>query len=196
MPSQYLTHRTRGVTSKHQARLANRSFAFGPPIILEPARTFPSRTLDYFFLLFLPLDSGLHFFLLLPLDFGPHLFSAPVWDHGLFLVFSCIWTLHYLRHVSSTSGPKFSSLFSPLHYSHKVISLRTFLFLGQRHCSVASFLRLLFVSVLYFLDWWRWGGGRVMSTLGDIFLLQTLPTATSSVRIISPLKLQASRLVA
>ena len=167
---QYLTHRTRGVTSKHRARLVNLSFAFGPSIILEPARTLllGHWTISLFCFFLWTSDY------ILPLNFGLHLFSIFVWDHGLFLVFTCIWTLHYLCHVSSASRPGFSSLFSCFRIIH-IKSLRTFLFLRQRRCSVASFLRLLFVSVLYFSDSWRWEGGRVMSTLGDIFCYKHCP---------------------
>lgn len=150
------------------------SFSALDPFILDCAGTFllGYRTISLFFFCFWTSD---HFFLL---PFGPRTIFHYAFALGLCLIFRSMSPLlpdlYFLRYVPA------SALFVWNHVSFLFMDI--FLSL-QRHCSVSFFL--LFVLVLHFSDRWRWEGGRVMSTLGDIFFSKALPTATSSARIIS-----------
>ena len=83
---------------------------------------------------------------------------------GLFFLFQLRADIHHFSScVSYIFGPESSSPHSTLH----LIYIERPLF-GRRSVAFPLF-------VYYFSDWWRWVGGWVMSTLGDIFSFKICP---------------------
>jgi hypothetical protein len=98
---------------------------------------------------------------------------VPASDHFFFCFCLGLWTIFHFRLVWTLcvcfwTWTFFAALLFP-RYSHRTISLHSSSRTELLQCSF--FFRL--VVFVFYSDWWRWVGGWVMSSLGDIFSLQS-----------------------